>query len=178
VLDAARRAVAARGAPEDAVDFESGMLLFDRPALARAGVNADSLARVLVANLSKVPGVMRVYRREELATLAPRDRIARRWIHATPDDLPAVAFVTMRPHYYYAQVHYATHGTPHDYDSHVPIVFYGAPFRPGKYPAFARTVDIAPTLAEVLGIPPTEPIDGVPLGAALRTPAAVPVRKR
>jgi predicted AlkP superfamily pyrophosphatase or phosphodiesterase len=178
VVNAARKAVTDRGAHEDAVDFESGMLLLDRPALARAGVNADSLSRALVAQLAKVPGVMRVYRRDEIATLAPRDKYARRWLHATPDDLPAVAFVTLQPNFYYASVRYATHGTPHDYDSRVPIVFYGAPFKPGKYAAFARTVDIAPTLAQVLGISPAEPIDGVPLGAALRTPRAAPVRKR
>jgi arylsulfatase A-like enzyme len=62
----------------------------------------------------------------------------------------------------------AMHGSPYDDDSHVPILFYGAPFKPGRYPAFARTVDIAPTLAQVLGITPTEPLDGRPLTAAIR----------
>ena len=31
-----------------------------------------------------------------------------------------------------------------------------------------RTVDIAPTLAAVRGVPPTEPLDGVVLKAALK----------
>jgi hypothetical protein len=62
----------------------------------------------------------------------------------------------------------ATHGTPHDYDAHVPVIFYGPPFKPGKYDEFARVVDMAPTLAEVTGTRPLERLDGHPLRAALR----------
>jgi predicted AlkP superfamily pyrophosphatase or phosphodiesterase len=167
-LERAFQGLADRGVPRDAVDFESGVVLLDRPALARARVNADSVVRSLVADLSKVPGVMRVYRREELAALAGTDKYARRWLHMTPDDLPSVAYVTLQPYYYYQQTTYATHGSPHDYDTRVSLIFYGAPFKPGKYAAFARTVDIAPTLAAVLGVSPTEPIDGVVLRSAIR----------
>jgi len=42
------------------------------------------------------------------------------------------------------------HGTPHDYDRHVPIVFLGAPIKPGFYPAECGPEDIAPTLAAML----------------------------
>jgi phosphoglycerol transferase MdoB-like AlkP superfamily enzyme len=121
-----------------------------------------------VAELQHVKGVMKVYRREELAGLAGKDKYARRWLHVTSDDLPSVAYVTLEPYYYYSTTSYATHGSPHDYDTHVPIIFYGAPFTPGKYATFARTVDIAPTLAAALGVSPTEPIDGVVLKQALR----------
>ena len=62
----------------------------------------------------------------------------------------------------------ATHGTPHDYDSHVPIIVVGRAFKPGRYSGFVRTVDIAPTLARVLGVRPTEPLDGRPLSNAIR----------
>lgn len=44
------------------------------------------------------------------------------------------------------------HGTPHDYDRHVPIVFLGAPVKPGSYPANCGPEDIAPTLAKMLGL--------------------------
>jgi arylsulfatase A-like enzyme len=50
----------------------------------------------------------------------------------------------------------------------VPILFYGAPFKPGRYTVFARTVDIAPTLAQVLRVTPAEPLDGRPLTAAIK----------
>lgn len=50
----------------------------------------------------------------------------------------------------------------------VPIIFFGPQFRSGRYDTFVRTVDIAPTLAKVLGIPPTEPLDGIPLTQVLQ----------
>lgn len=44
------------------------------------------------------------------------------------------------------------HGSPYDYDRHVPIIFMGAGIKPGKYPAPCGPEDIAPTLARLLGI--------------------------
>ncbi|MBU2491380.1 MAG: alkaline phosphatase family protein [Bacteroidetes bacterium] len=52
------------------------------------------------------------------------------------------------------------HGSPYDYDSHVPIVFYGPGIIPGKYNNRVSTVDIVPTLAEFLGINFDKNIDG------------------
>jgi arylsulfatase A-like enzyme len=49
----------------------------------------------------------------------------------------------------------------------VPIIFYGAPFRRGIRKESARVVDIAPTLAEVLGVTPAERLDGVVLRGIL-----------
>ena len=42
------------------------------------------------------------------------------------------------------------HGTPYDYDRHVPIVFLGTGVRPGSYPAACGPEDIAPTLGALL----------------------------
>jgi arylsulfatase A-like enzyme len=60
------------------------------------------------------------------------------------------------------------HGAPHNYDSHVPLIFWGAAFKPGRHEGFVRTVDLAPTLAQALGVKPTERLDGRPLTAAFR----------
>ena len=59
-----------------------------------------------------------------------------------------------------------------DYDTNVPVLFAGPPFRPGRYGEFARVVDMAPTLAAALGVAPAEPLDGVVLRSALRRPPA------
>ena len=47
-----------------------------------------------------------------------------------------------------------THGSPWSYDTHVPVLFYGAPFRPGRHPGHFGITDIAPTLAAALRITP------------------------
>jgi len=44
------------------------------------------------------------------------------------------------------------HGTPHDYDRHVPIIFMGAGVKHGTYPDPCGPEDIAPTLGKLLGL--------------------------
>jgi predicted AlkP superfamily pyrophosphatase or phosphodiesterase len=154
-------ALARRGLDSTAFDFEYGMLFTDRAAFARAGVDADSVLRAFAADARAVPGVLRVDMVRDLAKAdTTRDAIARRWYHSLPPDLPVAAVVTLKPYVYWAGVTYATHGTPHDYDAHVPVIFYGPAFKPGRYTERAAVVDMAPTLAAVVGVPPTERVDG------------------
>jgi len=44
------------------------------------------------------------------------------------------------------------HASPYTYDTHVPLAFYGLPFTPGTYRTHAEPVDLAVTLASLLGI--------------------------
>ncbi|MFZ0661956.1 MAG: alkaline phosphatase family protein [Acidobacteriaceae bacterium] len=44
------------------------------------------------------------------------------------------------------------HFTPYSYDRHVPLAFYGAPFDPGTYRGRVQPVDLAATLASLLGV--------------------------
>lgn len=52
------------------------------------------------------------------------------------------------------------HGSPYAYDRQVPVIFYGAGIDPGVVEAPARTIDVAPTLASLLGIKPVAEVDG------------------
>jgi predicted AlkP superfamily pyrophosphatase or phosphodiesterase len=71
--------------------------------------------------------------------------------------------VTLEPFAYWKTVTYATHGTPNDHDAQVPILFWGPGIAAGHRAGAARVVDMAPTLAQRLGIRPLEPLDGKPL---------------
>jgi hypothetical protein len=44
------------------------------------------------------------------------------------------------------------HATPYSYDTHVPLLLYGLPFQAGTYRASSEPVDLAATLASLLGI--------------------------
>lgn len=46
----------------------------------------------------------------------------------------------------------ANHGAPYSYDQHVPLAFYGPGFKPGIYRDQVEPIDMAPTLAVMLGI--------------------------
>jgi predicted AlkP superfamily pyrophosphatase or phosphodiesterase len=48
-----------------------------------------------------------------------------------------------------------THGSPHEYDQHVPVVFLGPSFAPGRYAERVTPADVAPTLAATIGMPVT-----------------------
>ncbi len=62
------------------------------------------------------------------------------------------------------------HATPYTYDTHVPLAFYGFPFQAGTYRTHAEPVDLAATLASLLGInAPTHSIGRV-LTEALAPP--------
>lgn len=163
------QALAARGVDTSAYSLDDGVLYLDRAVLARAKLDADSVARAFAADARRVPGVARA---DLVASLARddtvRDAVARRWYHALPSDLDAMVTVTPVPYAVWAGATYAQHGGPYDYDAHVPVLFYGRPFKPGRYADFARVVDMAPTLARVAGVKPTERLDGVVLRQVLR----------
>ncbi len=60
------------------------------------------------------------------------------------------------------------HASPYTYDTHVPLAFYGAPFAPGTYRTHAEPVDLAVTLASLLGINAPTHATGRVLTEALR----------
>ena len=163
-------ALSARGVDGPAVmDLESGMLFLDREALTRRGISADSVARAFAADARRV---RRVLRADVVADLARADTandvIARRWVHSLPPDLPVAVVITLEPYVYLGSGLGATHGTPHDYDARVPVLFYGPAFNPGRFENAARVVDMAPTIAAVLGVKPLERVDGRVLMNAIK----------
>jgi hypothetical protein len=168
-----RAGLAARGVPAAAFRIESGALWVDRSLLRAAGVDVDSLVSEFAELARRVPGVARVDRVAALAKAdTVHDAIARRWYHALPPGRPIEAVVTLEPHWVWGRAADAQHGGPYDYDTHVPVVFYGPPFRPGRYADPVRVVDMAPTIAAAIGVTPTGRLDGHVLRAALKTAAA------
>jgi predicted AlkP superfamily pyrophosphatase or phosphodiesterase len=64
-----------------------------------------------------------------------------------------------------------SHGSPYSYDTHVPLAFFGAAFEPGVYRTHCETVDMASTLASLLGINAPSKAIGRVLNEAVRHPA-------
>jgi Type I phosphodiesterase / nucleotide pyrophosphatase len=67
-----------------------------------------------------------------------------------------------------------THFSPWSYDRHVPLGFYGAPFTPGIYHGRVQPVDLAATLASLLGVNQPSASVGTVLAQAIHTPPALP----
>lgn len=168
-MAAARAVLRANNGDTTAVDFESGALFVETEKLGTASEAAVVDAFMKAAR--SIATVLRVDRFADLKSKDPaRDEIARRWLNMFPDDMLPAAVVTLKPGNIFDYPIVATHGSPHRYDSHVPLILWGEAFRTGRYRRPVRTVDIAPTLARLLQLTPAEPIDGVPLLEALRRP--------
>jgi hypothetical protein len=168
VVAATRARLAAAGADSMALLFDNQLVGIARSEISRAKLNADSILRVFRTEALAVPGVARVdWIRDLRRANHQRDPIARRWAHHVSETSDVEMVITLTPYsYWYRSV--ATHGSPYDLDAHVPIMFYGAPFKAGRYTQFARTVDMGPTLAKVVGVTATEKLDGVVLAPALK----------
>ena len=161
VIDSTRKRLAALGVETRALSFGTGIVRLDRDQLEARNVNPDSVIRAMRAAFLATRGVLRVDRVETLPALAAKgDSVARRWMHSLPPDLNAVLAVTLQPYWYWSTVRYATHGMPYSYDARVPVIIAGASVKPGRYTQPIRTVDVAPTLAALIGVKPTEPTDG------------------
>jgi arylsulfatase A-like enzyme len=159
----------AAGVDTSAFRFDEGVLFLDSAAIARAGLRTDAVTRTFVTEVSKMRGVLRVDRVSQLATKdTSSDDVLRRWLHMLPPDLPAAAVVTLRPYWYWEGVNFTTHGTPHSTDANVPIVFYGPMITPMRSDRRTLVVDIAPTLAAIIGVRPMEPLDGHVLRDVIR----------
>jgi len=149
--------------------FDVGVLELDRQALGRTKINQDSLVAGVRADFLRTAGVARADRIPDLArTDTVTDRVARRWLHMFSDESKAALVVTLAPYNYWSSYNLGQHGSPNDADARVPIMFYGAAIKPGRYAEFARVVDMAPTLAVILGATPMETIDGHILQTAIK----------
>ncbi len=60
-----------------------------------------------------------------------------------------------------------THGSPWNYDSQVPLIFWGSAFRPGTYALSVQPEDLAPTVAAALGVTQPSGAQGRPLTLCL-----------
>ena len=150
------------------IDLDQQIVLADRNALKNRAAGLDSTLALFAQQVRALPGVARVDRFQDLLrgdTIG--DPITRRWVHQLPAKGNVEMVITLTPLSIFGAL-VATHGSPYDYDTHVPLIFYGSWFTPGRYPEFVRTVDLAPTLAAIAGVNPAERIDGVVLRRALK----------
>ncbi len=167
LVSTVRSGMAERNLDSLAIAIDQNLVFVDRRAFKAARVDVDSVLESLAKALRGTPGVARVDRFPAFLADSARDPIARRWAHQFPATAPIELIVTLTPLSLFGGI-VATHGSPYDFDSHVPLIFYGNGVKPGRYSEFVRTVDLAPTLAAIAGVKPTERLDGVVLTQALR----------
>ena len=136
------------------VSFSGSSLLVNRALLAQTGRGVDLVADAARRAIASVPGIAAAHTRAELlsgsASKAPYFAQMRKSWH--PEVSGDVQF-TIQPHWMVGTGYAATHGSPHAYDTGVPIAVYGPRWaRPARVDERVAVVDIAPTLARWLQV--------------------------
>jgi hypothetical protein len=148
--------------------FETGLLYGDVARLRSRGVNVDSVASALAKKVAAVPGVAHVYTPKTLRSASESDTAAVLWRRTIPDDVGWLLCATLDPGFVWSPGRViAEHGTTNLDDQWVPVAFMGPGFVSRHFTEPVSTTDIAPTLAKVLGVKPSEKLDGHPLTQAL-----------
>jgi hypothetical protein len=124
-------------------------------------LKADPAAMNAVLNaISTMPGVAAVYRAEELGNgttpiAQTRKAAVLSYFPGRSGDL----YVLQKPYWLMdnspegsKRVTGTSHGTPYNYDQHVPVFFMGFGIQPGEYFEPATPADIAPTLGALTGV--------------------------
>jgi len=96
--------------------------------------------------------IARVYTRHDLESgRVQQDSIGRAMSLGFYGPRSGDVFVLQEPYYLFDATG-TTHGTPYNYDTHVPIIFFGTRIKPGVYSEPVAVNDIAATLAAILDI--------------------------
>jgi predicted AlkP superfamily pyrophosphatase or phosphodiesterase len=147
-----------------------------RSLLARLADTTTAVARAeVIGQIEALPWVSDVVTVAELrSTGAPSDSFLPLLRNAWAPDrsagttLSTGLVVRNRPNVTSATSDAGTHGSPYHYDRHVPLVFLGPGIPNGLSEARVGTVDLAPTLASLIGVPIPAGIDGVSRASLLR----------
>ena len=108
--------------------------------------------RVAAEAASKQEHIARVYTRHQLLSgQVQRDDVGRAFSLGFYGPRSGDLLILQEP-YYLFEATGTSHGTPYDYDSHVPIIFLGPGIQARTYWQRVAHNDIAPTLSAILGI--------------------------
>jgi hypothetical protein len=143
--------------------FNNGIVTADVEALRARAVDVDSLSAALADEARHLPGVAVVFTPSTLAA-APDSSAAHLWRRLLPPGFGWLICASTNPGYIWSNGALGgEHGAANPEDIEVPIAFLGPRIRAQRLERPVRTVDIAPTLARLLMVRPTEPLDGMAL---------------
>jgi predicted AlkP superfamily pyrophosphatase or phosphodiesterase len=134
--------------------FVNDQFYIDPKLIADRKINPADIERVAGEAAMTVPGIVNYYTRTQIVEgRMPATPVARRVVNGFNRQRSGDVCVVTKPFTFVAEGNLATtHGSPYNYDTHVPIIFYGKGIQPGRYEMESSPSDIAPTLASILGI--------------------------
>jgi predicted AlkP superfamily pyrophosphatase or phosphodiesterase len=146
--------------------FSAASLALNRPWIAQQKLEAAAVAQQVKTLLLQESGIAAAYTRDELlgGQRSAEPLFARMRKSWHPDVSGDVQFA-LKPNWMFGAGNLgATHGSPYDYDTHVPLMLWGPRWvRAAALSARVGIVDLAPTLARFLHIASPADSEGRPL---------------
>jgi predicted AlkP superfamily pyrophosphatase or phosphodiesterase len=126
-------------------------IYFDRDQVKQANLNWDEFLSEAAKILDTVEQVEQVYIPSHFQEKDPYTEVYRRsYFPERSGDL----FIRLKHGVVLTDFGQGTtHGSPYDYDTHIPLIFWGQGIKKGTYDYPSRSEDVAPLLAKQLGIP-------------------------
>lgn len=142
--------------------------------IAERKLDPEQVRRVAADAALRTPHGARVYTRDQLlrGEVAP-DLIGRRVLRSFNAQRSGDLEIVFDPFWMRARTG-TTHGTPYNYDAHIPLIFMGPGITPGRYHQHAALNDLAPTVAAMVGVEAPSSADGRVLVEMLAPAAAAP----
>ena len=140
--------------------------------IAEKKLNPEEVRRVAADAALAVPHVTRVYTRDQLLRGdVGDDRIGRRVVRGFNVQRSGDLEIILEP-FWMRATSGTTHGTPYNYDAHIPLVIMGPPIKAGVYSDPVALNDLAPTLATILKVQTPSGSSGRVLTEAIKPSAA------
>ena len=139
------------GHPAAYVKLDYPLAWLNQEAFAAVHVNERD-AETAVGESMKRSGFRDYHTKWQLAEGAvPNNAMGRKYLNSYSPEGGWYVMGVPQP-YTIGEVEGTDHTSPYTYDTHVPLAFYGLPFQAGTYRTHSEPIDLAPTLASLLGI--------------------------
>jgi predicted AlkP superfamily pyrophosphatase or phosphodiesterase len=138
----------------DLISYFATDIYLDEDVIRRHRLNRKDVEETAIAALMGTGAVERVYTHDDLRSTAPSsDPFLPLYQNAFFEPRsPHLNLLLKRDIYLSASAAGTGHGSPYDFDRHVPVAFMGRNVKPGRYAEPSGPEDIAPTLAQMLGL--------------------------
>ncbi|MDA0205745.1 MAG: alkaline phosphatase family protein [Acidobacteria bacterium] len=149
----ARAALEAKYGPGNWIEATAGTSpYFNYKLMDEQGVDRAEAEDIVAAVMREHPQVARVYTRQQiLAGRAAYDAIDSRVLRSFNPQRSGDLEIVLNP-FWIRSTSGTTHGSPYNYDTHIPLIFMGPGIKPGRYYKAAALNDAAPTIAALLDI--------------------------
>jgi predicted AlkP superfamily pyrophosphatase or phosphodiesterase len=136
--------------------ISAGEFFLNHKLIGSKHLNSADVERTVAEVLRGIPHIARVYTAEEIVTgRVQQDSIGQALSYGYNRQRSGDVFIVPESYWFVGEEesdHGTTHGTPYNYDNHVPVVFMGPGIRAGQYNRRIAVNDIAPTLATLLEV--------------------------